>query len=97
MSNVVNLRVAQSRASTLPPPSETFGADIADLVSRILGLQSKAKEEISHSILMLDIAAQHARQIAKQICDPAVKENFSAHVATIEQLLQLARGMALKL
>lgn len=97
MSNVVSFRVARSRASTLPPPPETFDTNIAELVSRILGLQSKAKEDISHSILMLDLAAQHARQIARQICDPAMKQNFNAHVATIEQLLQIARDMALKL
>jgi hypothetical protein len=46
---------------------------------------------------MLDLAAQHARQIAKRVCDPEMKENFDAQIATIEQLLQLARDMALEL
>jgi len=92
MSNVVRFRACRLR-----PPPETFDADIAELVSRVTGLRSKAKNEIFQSILLLDLAAQRARQIAEQIDDPAVKENFNANITTIEHLLQLARGMALRL
>lgn len=46
---------------------------------------------------MLDLAAKHGRQIAEKVCDPAAKENFDADIATIEQLLQVARSMALRL
>lgn len=62
-----------------------------------MGMQSKAKEEILRSILLLDLAAQHARQIAKRTDDPASGKSLDAQVTTIEQLLQIARGMALKL
>ena len=94
MSNVVSFRVAQPRASRLRPPPESLDAGIAEMISRVTHLRSKAKDEIFQSILMLDIAAQHAREIARQIGDPAAKENLNAKIATIEQLLQLARDMA---
>ena len=92
MSNVVSFR-----SSRLRPAPETFDADIDEMATRVTGLLSKAREEIAQSILMLDLAAQHARQIAKQIGDPTVKENFDANVTIIEQLLQAARSMALRL
>lgn len=98
MSNVVSLRAAQyRRGSTSQYPPETVGADIAELACRVTGLRSKAQEEICNSILMLDLAAQHAHQIAKRISDPAAKRNFYADIATIERMLKSARDMALKL
>ena len=92
MSNVVRFRATQSRASTL---SEEI--DVAQLDSRITDLQSKAKDEICRCILLLDLAAQHARQIAKRVHNPAVRQDFNANITAIEQLLQFARDMALKL
>ena len=46
---------------------------------------------------MLDLAAQHAREIAKLASDPAAKKSFDEHISMIERLLQLAREMAFKL
>jgi hypothetical protein len=46
---------------------------------------------------MLDLAAQHAREIAARLMDPTARKNFNEHIATIERLLQLAREMAFKL
>ena len=99
MLNVVYFRerAPRSRGSRLQHPPASIGADISEMASRIAGLQSKARREIHHAILMLDLAAQHARQIAKSICDPAARKNFDEHISTIEQLLQVARDMALKL
>jgi hypothetical protein len=94
MSNVVSFRIAQSR---VPIPPRLPRTSDTELASRVAELHSGAKEEIYRSILMLDLAAQHARQIAKRVCDPEMKENFDAQIATIEQLLQLARDMALEL
>jgi hypothetical protein len=81
----------------LPHQSETAGVDAFELATRVTGLQSKAKESIRQSILMLDLAAQHARQLATRLRDPAAKASFDAHIMTIEQLLQLARDMTMKL
>lgn len=63
----------------------------------MIDVQSKAREEILRSILLLDIAAQHARQIAKRTDDPALNKNLCAQISLVEQLLQIAREMALKL
>ena len=72
-------------------------ADIADLASRITSLHAQARGEIDVAVLMLDLAAQHAREIEKRMCGPLARNDFDEHIATIERLLQIAREMALKL
>jgi hypothetical protein len=97
MSNVVCLRAdRRARAPAGLPPPHIEDAD-AFRYARIIGLQSKAKEEILRSIFLLELAAQHARQVAKRLDDPALNNNLGAQVAIVEQLLQIARGMALRL
>jgi hypothetical protein len=96
MSNIVSFRKAQqARETTLPSMPEAGPA--LEISSLITGLQSKAKEEIHHSILMLDLAARHAREIGRRLNDPAMKQNFNAQVKTIEHLIRLAQDMAAKL
>ena len=98
MSNVVSLRAERSaRVSAGLPPPDLAEADRAQLRSRIVDAQSRAREQIFRSILLLDIAAQHARQIAKRANNKAVKKSLCDQVSLVEQLLQIAREMALKL
>ena len=59
---------------------------------------------VSHSvraadaaILMLDLAAQQAREIAMRVPDASAKKNFDEHVAMIERLIKLSREMASRL
>ena len=91
MSNVVYV---QERASR---PTGAANADISELVSRVIGLQTKVIRQIDNVILMLDLAAQHARQNAKRVRDPAVTDQFDERLSTVEQLLQFAREKAMKL
>ena len=99
MLNVLDFRKRESRSSesTVQPLAANTNVDIAALASRITGLQSEAKGEIGNAVLMLDLAAQHAREIAARLADPTARKNFDEHVAAIERLLQLAREMAFKL
>jgi hypothetical protein len=78
------------------PPAANASVDMAALVSRIIGLQSAAKGKIGNAVLMLDLAAEHAREIASRLADPTARKNFDEHIAMIERMLQLAREMALK-
>lgn len=61
------------------------------------GQPSIPKDDIYRAILLLDIAAQQARLLVREIADPSRRENFETQIATIEQLLQIARDMASKL
>jgi hypothetical protein len=99
MPNVIDFRekAPRIRGSRLQRQPANLDADISELVCRIVSLQSKAKGEIDNAVMMLDLAAQHARQIAGHVCDPKVKSDFDEHVAIIDQLLRTARKMALKL
>jgi hypothetical protein len=98
MMNVIEFRgkTPRDRGSRprLPPEDPD---DIAELASRVASLQSKAKDEICNAILMLDLAAQHGREIAKRMRDPFTKERFDDQISMIEHLLQFTRDLALKL
>jgi hypothetical protein len=99
MLNVLDFRKRASRSSesTAQPLAANTNVDLAALASRITGLQSEAKGEIGNAVLMLDLAAQHAREIALRLVDPTARKKFDEHIATIERLLQLAREMAFRL
>ena len=96
--NVINLRErthgVRGSKSQLP---ERADVDTSELAFWMADLQSKAKDEVFKAVLMLDLAAQHAHEIAKKIQNPASRQVFDAHVASIEQLLQIARDMAVRL
>ncbi len=99
MLNVIDFRDKASRwcRPRRQHQPANVDADISELAFRVTRLQSKAKGEIDNAVMMLDLAAQHARQIAKRACDPKVRGDFDEQIATIDQLLQIARTMALNL
>ena len=99
MLNVVNFgeRAGGPRGSRQPRPPAGIDVDLSKLAFRITSLHSKAKEEIDRAILMLDLAAQHARQIASLMSDTTVRKKFEEDISIIEQLLEIVRTMALKL
>ncbi len=93
MPNIISFQRPRSTRVPDPEPGSglpTFGPLVAEL-------RSKAKREIHVSILALDLAAQHARQIVLKLRDPAVKAGFEAQIAIIERLLQIARDKTMKL
>ena len=99
MLNIIEFRKSApgSHGPRRQRPSEDVEAGIAELASCVAGLQSKARGDIGNAILMLDLAAQHARQIALRISDRSAKRDFDEHIAIIERLIELAREMAIKL
>ena len=78
MLNVLDFRKRASRSSesTAQPLAANTNVDIAALASRITGLQSEAKGEIGNAVLMLDLAAQHAREIAARLADPTARKEL---------------------
>ena len=99
MLNVLEFRktASQSRGSKTERLPENDTSDICHLVSRFTGLYSRASGEIHNAILRLDMAAQQAHRIAGRVRDPMARKSFDEHVLIIEQLLQRARNMALRL
>ncbi len=99
MPNVVNLqeRAPRSRGREVQRRFENEGADVAEPASCSNRLQSRAREEIDAAVLMLDLAARHARLIEPRMCDPITKRDFDTHITAIERLIQITREMALKL
>jgi hypothetical protein len=97
MLNVLEFRERAPRSGEDECRPANADAAIADLASRITSLNARARGEIDDAVLMLDLAAQHARQIERRLCDSSARKDFDEHIATIERLLQIAREMALKL
>ncbi len=98
MAQVIMLEEAmQTRAKLESHPSKVLGAGVHAPAPPVVSQQPHRKKDVYRSILLLDLAAQHARLLAKQISDPSRRANFDAQIAAIEQSLQLARQMALKL
>ena len=99
MLNVIAFHKGASSSRGLTPACRPRNTepDISELASSIANLQSRAKDEIAHAILMLDLAAQHAREIESRLSDHAAKRSFDEHISIIEQLLQLARAMTFRL
>ncbi|MGZ5870924.1 MAG: hypothetical protein ACXWKP_02305 [Bradyrhizobium sp.] len=97
--NVVKFpkKAARFRWSATRPAPEAAVADISGLVSQIQSLQSKAKTDLRDAILLLDLAAQHARQLVKTISDPTLRKRLEDDLTIIEELLLLARDKTLHL
>jgi len=91
--NVVKFHEEASRlrGTTMKRGPEVAAADIPILIGRFSGLQSKAKTELRDAILLVDLAAQQARQLVRTINDPALKKLLEDDLLVIEELLQLAR------
>jgi hypothetical protein len=98
MSQVINIQDARySRAALEQPSAEKIGAKAHDTGFSAASQPSISKGDVHRAILLLDIAAQQARLLVREIADPPRRKNFEAQIATIEQLLQIAREMASKL
>lgn len=99
MLNVIDFRkYAPGSPEPWPQrPPVDVEAGFAELASCVTGLQSKARGDIGNAILMLDLAAQHARGIASRVSHSAARKDFDEHIAIIERLIELARRMAFNL
>ena len=98
MSEVIDIRHARhSHIASERPAPQTVGANADGTSFRVAGQPSATKDDVHRAILLLDIAAQQARLLVREIADPSRRESFQAQIATIEQLLEIARGMASKL
>ncbi len=97
MTNVVQFHNRMQRRLPEEAPAAVPAPAIADMVARVRTLQSRAKGEIERSIVLLDLAAQHAREIAGRIIDPTARAAFEQHVASIDHALEVARERASQL
>ena len=92
MSNVVDLqRVPRLRCAS--SPSEAMVRDL-DLDMPIAAWRAIVVEEVRNSVLLLHLAAQHARLMTERIFDQQARQNLIGQIETIERQLQLARDMA---
>ena len=92
MTNVIDFQTKPLRIRA--PAPRCAGPAIQDRTSRIRGLHSRAKAEVNRSILLLDLAAQHAREIETRIADPDIRRAFEMHIDAIEEAIQIARQRA---
>jgi hypothetical protein len=97
MTNVIDFQTMPRRARALAPRSGSAGLTVQGRTPPVRGLQSRVKVEVDKSIMLLDLAAQHAREIEARITDPELRRAFELHVDAIEQAIYIARERALDL
>ena len=98
MVQVIGIEDAfRARAKRGLPPPEAFFARVDRAASPLAGQPSLSKENLFRAILLLDLAAQRVRVLVKETADASRREVFEAQISNIEELLQLARDLALKL
>lgn len=93
MSEVISIRKARYRREA---------AHVPDTASAIIGAAAPSdsarltivKEQIRLSILLLDLAAQQARVLVREISDPRRRQNLEAQITAVEEQIQVVRQMA---
>ena len=78
-----------------PPAATDLGGCATTLP--LANQREPGMEDVDRALLLLDIAARQARLLVVEINDPSRRGNFEAQIVMIEQLLHLARSMALRL
>ena len=86
-----------ARAKLESHPPKLVGQHVSATALPPASQQEPRREDVDRAILLLDIASRQARLLVMEIDDPARREDFEGQIATIEQMLRLARGMAQEL
>lgn len=98
MAQVIMLQDALcARAKLESHPLKFAGQHASATALPPVSQQEPEKEDVDRALLLLDIASRQARLLVMEIDDPLRRQDFEGQIATIEQLLQLARGMAQEL
>lgn len=98
MTQVINFQQLRLPSTASGPRSpKKIGAHGKEAVSGEAYQRLPGKEDLFRAVLLLDVAAQQADVLVKHITDPSRRKNFEAQIAAIQQLLQLARDLTLKL
>lgn len=95
MSKVISIRKARyCRDATGSRLVETADAVPDAVASRDSGELAIVKLKVRRSILLLDLAAQQARVLLREISDAPRRQNLESQIVIIEQQLHVARQMA---
>jgi len=94
MSDVIDIQEARhSREAARSQSPKTIDARTGAAACSVSGL-SMAKEKVHRSIRLLDLAAQQARILVREVYDPPRRENLEAQITSIEQQIHVARQLA---
>jgi hypothetical protein len=96
MSNVVDLRKEQHLRCASSLGTASACKSDPDVASPSAEWCARTVKQIQHSVLLLDLAAQHAH-LTTRISDQQVQRKLIGELAIVENLLQVARDMARKL
>ena len=94
MSNVIHIRKPDRHDVTGSHLVDTADAVQDAAASPAPGEIATVKVKVHHSILLLDLAAQQARLLMREISDAPRRQNLESQISIIEQQLHVARQMA---
>lgn len=93
MTKVVDLQGLKDLRCPSPPTEATAG-DLDLDAAPIVAWRAVVIDGVRNSMMLLDLAARRARQMAARILDQQARQNLIRQIETIERQLQLARDMA---
>jgi hypothetical protein len=94
MSNVVDFRTEKHLRCASPPDTASACKSGPEVTPQSAEWCARTVKQIHHSVLLLDLAAQHAHLMTTRISDQQVQRKLIGQLAIVENLLQVARDMA---
>jgi hypothetical protein len=95
MSNVVYLnKPTEADRPPEPEPSAEPLSTLPAITSEIRRRLAEVKEDVRVTLLMLDLAAAHARRFSETTDDLQIRKQVEDHLAAMQELLEVARQKA---
>jgi hypothetical protein len=91
MANVVNLRARAQQSGATQSDTPAAGDTVPGPAAPMADPPMTALKEMRNAVLLLELAALHAREISMKVGDPDDRKAFEAHIVSIEYALQIVR------
>jgi hypothetical protein len=91
MANVVNFRARAQQSGATQSDTPAAGDFVPGPAAPMVDTPLMAVREMRNAVLLLELAALHAREISTKIGDTDDRKAFEAHILSIEYALQTVR------
>ncbi|MGJ4888066.1 hypothetical protein [Bradyrhizobium sp. HKCCYLR20261] len=93
MTNIVPFRKKIVPSPHVAVPRRELAVAVASTVRLevVHSGTSECREDIRKTVILLDLALQHARELSDMVTDERMRRIYDRHLASIEYSLQIAR------
>jgi hypothetical protein len=91
MANVVTFRARAQQSGETQSDTPAAGDCVPAPAAPMADTPLMAVREMRNAVLLLELAALHAREISMKVGHPDDRKAFEAHIVSIEYALQIVR------